>query len=92
MLWLGVLGRRKIAALEARIEGFESALQKLHEDFRALDLEMTNQVDRLAGIAKRFTGRKGGRPPNPPEAPAEADADAESHPLATPNGFNRHVL
>jgi len=87
MLWLGLRGRTKIAALEARIEGFEQLVEKLQKDFRALDVEMTDQVDRLAGIAKRFTGRKGGRPKDPPP---EGDSDAEPEPAAPTGFFSRH--
>ena len=86
MFWLGPLGRRKIGKLDAQVAALNERLDKLHEEFRMLDLEMTNQVDRLAGIAKRFTGRKGGRPR---ETNGEADAEAEGNAQL---GFSRHVL
>ena len=66
MLWLGLAGRRKIAALEERQE----LLEKL---VRQYDGEVTDAIDRLEGIAKRFTGRKGGRPP-------AAQLEMDSHP------------
>jgi len=84
MLWLGFQGRRKIAALEERLE-------KIEEAFRVLDVEMTNQVDRLAGIAKRFSGRKGGRPPGQPNGEADAPASEDGVPT-TGMLFSRHVL
>jgi len=77
MIWLGVRGRAKISALEERMD-------KLEQDFRSLDVEMTDQVDRLTGLAKRIQGRKGGRPPN---RPAEEDVEPE----AERPGFSRHV-
>lgn len=82
MLWLGLRGRVKIAALEERVD-------KLEEAFRSLDLEMTGHVDRLAGLAKRIQGRRGGRPPAS-NGKEQSDADAESE---LPTGeFSRHVL
>ena len=62
MLWLGILGRRKLAGLDERQERLESA-------FRMLQLEMTDALDKMDGIARRFTGRKGGRPPSQPSEP-----------------------
>jgi hypothetical protein len=79
MLWLGLRGRVKIEALEKRCE-------ELEQGFRALELEMTNAVDRLHGLAKRMQGRRGGRPPN-----GEAKGDAEPDSPETPHGFfSRH--
>ena len=59
MLWLGLQGRKALAELDERID-------RLERSFRDLDGEMTNHVDRWEGIAKRFSGRKGGRPPAAP--------------------------
>ena len=76
MLWLGLIGRRKIAELEARMEVVERTV-------READLELTVALDKLTGIAKRFTGRKGGRPlKETPENGEEAPVEA----------FTRHVL
>lgn len=58
MLWLGIQGRKKLADLERSVDALEESVHKLSQAFGSLDLEMTNQVDKLAGIAKRFTGRK----------------------------------
>jgi TolA-binding protein len=89
VLWLGVEGRKKISALEMQLAALQDQFEKLHQDFRTLDLEVTGHVDKLTGIAKRFTGRKGGRPPAAPEANGDAEGDSESRP---PSGFSRHVL
>ena len=79
MLWLGVLGRRKIAALEERQERLEQLV-------RQYDGEVTDAIDRLEGIAKRFTGRKGGRPP-------AAHAEVDSHPeLAHLDPISREIM
>jgi hypothetical protein len=86
MLWLGVQGRKKIAALEELVGILEKRLEQLEKAFQTLDLEMTDRVDRLNGIAKRIQGRRGGRPP------ADGDSNAEEAPAALPNGFSRHVL
>lgn len=86
-MWLGLAGRVKIGALEARCAALEAALDKMHADFRALDLEMTSQVDRLAGLAKRYSGRLGGRPPNKPDEKTVEGGDE-----ATLQAFSRHVL
>jgi hypothetical protein len=92
MLWLGLTGRRKIASLEAELSALKDDLQKLGQAFRTLDLEMSSHLDRLNGIAKRFSGRKGGRPPAAqPNGEAEGDAEPDAVP-AGPLGFNRHVL
>jgi hypothetical protein len=57
----------------------ELGMKRLEDQFRSLDLEMTDALDKLTGIAKRFSGRKGGRPPNEePEQKPEVP-------------FNRHV-
>lgn len=89
-MWLGILGRKKISALEAQVAALEEQLGKLAQDFRTLDLEMTANVDRLTGIAKRIQGRQGGRPPSKPNGEAEGDPKDE---FAIPNtGFTRHVL
>jgi hypothetical protein len=86
MLWLGVQGRKKIAALEELLGILEQRLEQLEKAFQALDLEMTDRVDRLNGIAKRIQGRRGGRPP------ADGDSNAEGPQPEFPNGFSRHVL
>lgn len=88
-MWLGLSGRTKIAALEELLAILEKRLQELEKAFQALDLEMTDRVDRLNGLAKRIQGRKGGRPPNPPPD-GQGDAETPDEPL--PNGFSRHVL
>jgi hypothetical protein len=87
MLWLGLRGRKAIADLNARLEATEEALHKLQQSFTALDLDMTSQVDRLAGIAKRIQGRRGGRPPGEKNGDSEPEAE-----LPLGNGFSRHVL
>lgn len=89
MLWLGLRGRAKIAALEASIGQLQEGLEKLRKDFGTLDVEMTDHLDRLTGIAKRFTGRKGGRPPANPNDDANGEAEA---PVQHGLGFTRHVL
>lgn len=91
MLWLGLTGRRKIASLEAELTALREQFEKLGKAFEALDLEMSSHVDRLQGIAKRFSGRKGGRPPAA-QPNGEAEGDADSHDPAPVGGFNRHVL
>jgi hypothetical protein len=83
MLWLGVSGRRKIADLEERLERVEKA-------FRTLDLDVTNQIDRLTGLAKRYTGRLGGRPPAKQDG--EAPPQSEDGLPTTGALFSRHVL
>lgn len=75
MFWLGLAGRAKIGSLEARMEHLETMVKQF-------DQETTDAIDRLSGIAKRFTGRKGGRPPKNAEEGAE-DGEAP---------FSRHVL
>jgi len=79
MLWLGLAGRVKIGALEARMEALERSVKQY-------DAEVTDAIDKLSGIAKRFTGRKGGRPPR------EANGEAEETESADTKGFSRHVL
>ena len=86
MLWLGIEGRRKIKALEERCSALEDALEKTLKEFRALDLEMASQIDRLTGLAKRIQGRRGGRPPG--QQNGEAEPETQDLPLP----FNRHVL
>ena len=62
-------------------------METLEKQVKAYDQEVSDAIDRLAGIAKRFTGRKGGRPPNAPNGEAEeAESPAQTGP------FNRHVL
>ncbi len=64
-MWLGLRARRKLELLEMRLEQIE-------REWRAVDLEVTNALDKFAGIAKRFTGRaSGGRPPNKPDSNSE---------------------
>jgi len=77
MMWLGLAGRVKIGALEARMEALERQVKQY-------DSEVTDAIDKLSGIAKRFTGRKGGRPPNASNAEAEETEPAQQ--------FSRHVL
>lgn len=91
-MWLGLLGRRKIAALEAQVAELEKALHDLAQDFRTLDVEMTANVDRLTGLAKRMQGRKGGRPPAQPQPNGAAEGDSEPESAIGPHGFSRHVL
>lgn len=79
MLWLGIKGRVKLQALEERCE-------RLERQFRDLDGEVTGHLDRLEGIAKRFTGRKGGRPPAEPQ---EADLYPE---LAHVDPISREII
>lgn len=78
-----------IAALTEQLGVVEKRLEELQKAFEALDLEMTDRVDRLNGIAKRMQGRRGGRPPGTPEPAPDGDSQAE---LPLPNGFSRHVL
>jgi len=87
MLWLGVLGRRKIASLEAAMDEQHKAHEQLLQAFRTLEIEMSNQVDRLVGVAKRMQGRRGGRPPGQ----SNGEAEPESEALPFPGGiFSRH--
>jgi len=72
-MWLGIRGRRKIEHLELR-------MQQLEREWRAVDLEVTNALDKMTGIAKRFTGRTGGRPPKERESENGEEL-----------GFNRHA-
>lgn len=76
MFWFGLAGRAKIGALEARMDRLEGQM-------RDLDLEVTDALDKLSGIAKRFTGRKGGRPPKNGEEDQLGDQAAS---------FSRHIL
>jgi TolA-binding protein len=92
MLWLGVLGRRKLAALEERCSALEQALEECKKGFRALDLEMTDQVDRLTGIAKRIQGRRGGRPPGKEDGDRQSETENGSADQPSLPFFNRHVL
>jgi len=79
MFWLGLRGRQKIAALEARMD-------LLDKQVKVYDQEVSDAIDRLAGIAKRFTGRKGGRPPNASNGETgETESPAQ-------DSFSRHVL
>lgn len=88
-MWLGIFGRRKLAALEELLGILEKRLDETQKAFNALDLEMTDRVDRLNGIAKRIQGRRGGRPP----AQENGDAKSEDSPTEEiPLGFSRHVL
>lgn len=86
MLWLGIRGRRAIAALQASVDEQDKRHEELLKAFRSLELDMTNQVDRLVGVAKRMQGRRGGRPP---DQPANGEAEPEAQ---TSLGFSRHVL
>lgn len=86
MFWLGLRGRRAIAALQASVEEQDKRHEELLKAFRSLELDMTNQVDRLVGVAKRMQGRRGGRPPG--ESP---NGEAEAEPQGS-LGFSRHVL
>jgi TolA-binding protein len=86
MLWLGLRGRAAIASLNERLALLDQRLDELQKAFDTLDLEMTDKVDRLNGIAKRIQGRRGGRPPS------EQNGDAESENAPTQLGFTRHVL
>jgi hypothetical protein len=87
MLWLGVLGRRKIAALETAMDEQHKRHQELLQAFRTLEVDMASQVDKLVGIAKRIQGRRGGRPPGQPNGEAEVESEA----LPFPGGiFSRH--
>ncbi len=61
----------------------EMRLEQMEREWRAVDLEVTNALDKFAGIAKRFTGRKGGRPTN-----EERDSEEQEKLLAD---FNRHA-
>ena len=92
MLWLGLTGRRKISSLDAEIARLDEKLDRLAEDFRTLDLEMTSHLDRLNGIAKRITGRKGGRPPSAqPNGHAEGNSEPDDGTAIPPTGFTRHA-
>ncbi len=73
---MGLRARRKLEMMELRME-------QLEREWRAVDLEVTNALDKFAGIAKRFTGRKGGRPTN-----EERDSEEQEKLLAD---FNRHA-
>ncbi len=75
-MWLGLRARRKLELLEMRMEQME-------REWRAVDLEVTNALDKFAGIAKRFTGRKGGRPTN-----EERESEDQEKLL---QDFNRHA-
>lgn len=90
MFWLGIQGRKKIADLERSLGVMEKRLHEVEQAFGALDLEMTDKVDRLNGIAKRMQGRRagplGGRPP----AEKNGDAEAENGPTEH-TFFSRHV-
>jgi len=91
MMWLGLAARVRIGALEKRISELQDSFEKLSKDFRALDVECSDHLDKLAGIAKRFTGRSGGRPPKTPEPNGDANREPDS-PDVAPAGFSRHVL
>jgi len=86
MLWLGLRGRKLIGDLKDELRVLDQRLNETQKAFNALDLEMTNQVDRLNGIAKRIQGRRGGRPP------AEQNGNSESEDAPAQLGFTRHVL
>ena len=75
-MWLGLRARRKLEHLELR-------MQQLEREWRTVDLEVTNHLDKITGIAKRFTGRTGGRPPKEPQLP-NGEEQSEL-------GFNRHT-
>jgi len=79
MFWFGLQGRRKIGALEARMD-------LLEKQVKVYDQEVSDAIDRLAGIAKRFTGRKGGRPPNASNGTSDETETPEQ------KEFSRHVL
>ncbi len=75
-MWLGIFARRKLELLELRLD-------RIEREWRETDLEVTNALDKMAGIAKRFTGRKGGRPTN-----EEVESREQEKLLAD---FNRHA-
>jgi hypothetical protein len=86
MLWLGLRGRAAIAKLNDELGVVHKRLDELQKAFESLDLEMTDKVDRLNGIAKRIQGRRGGRPPG------DANGEAETGEAPSQLGFSRHVL
>jgi len=90
MFWLGVRGRAKIAALDRQLAAQAEEIAGLRTAFRRLEIEMSDNLDKLVGIAKRMQGRKGGRPPAllQDEAPAPEPDTERTEQLP----FSRHVV